>query len=138
MTIEFIIPGHVVPKQRPRGVPLMRDGRPILKDGRPIITTYTAKETKVFEASVAMLARAAMSGRSPLGGDVAVTVALHGQGRRGDLDNKFKSITDAMNGIVYVDDRQIRRLVVEAFDGGDERAVVRVGPHGAASAAEGA
>ena len=30
-----------------------------------------------------------------------------------DLDNALKVVNDALNGIAYVDDRQIRRIVLE-------------------------
>jgi len=31
---------------------------------------------------------------------------------RGDIDNYVKSIMDGLNGIAYVDDKQVRRLKV--------------------------
>ena len=36
---------------------------------------------------------------------------------RGDLDNYLKAISDAMNGIVYADDRQIARIEAERVRG---------------------
>ena len=41
----------------------------------------------------------------------------------GDLDNRVKPILDALSGPVYIDDRQVDRLVVQRF-----RAIRRL-PH---------
>lgn len=51
-----------------------------------------------------------------------------GKQRRGDCDNIAKSVLDALSGVLYRDDCQVRRLVVELYDcaPGRERLVVGV------------
>jgi Holliday junction resolvase RusA-like endonuclease len=44
---------------------------------------------------------------------------------RGDLDNKVKAISDALNGIVFVDDVQVVRLNAAAFFGRTELVCVK-------------
>lgn len=112
MQVDFIIPGDAVPKARAR---VTRWG------------TYTPKETVEFESRVRTIAQIQMKLGAPLQGALRVSViitrgvpaswskkktqdALHGviwPVSRPDMDNCIKSITDAMNGIVYVDDSQI-------------------------------
>lgn len=48
---------------------------------------------------------------------VAVTIYFFPQGRMpGDIDNCIKPILDAMNALIYLDDRQVDRLVVQKFE----------------------
>ncbi|AKX93163.1 hypothetical protein MTHERMOG20_19110 [Moorella thermoacetica] len=48
----------------------------------------------------------------------------------GDLDNYIKSLADSLNGIAWLDDRQVARMEVEkvVVVEGDERAEVEVAP----------
>lgn len=114
--VTFIVPGIPVPKARPR---FRRIGN--------FVSTYTAAKTKTYEDQVRDCARAAMGSSSPLETPVAVYCyisvpipASYSKKRfkdclsgiekpikRPDADNTFKSISDAMNGIVYKDDGQI-------------------------------
>jgi Holliday junction resolvase RusA-like endonuclease len=41
---------------------------------------------------------------------VALNAIFYISGRPGDLTNYFKPLCDAMNGVLYVDDRQIKRV----------------------------
>lgn len=53
-----------------------------------------------------MCAKAA--GAVPLDGDVAVTIYVFVQsGRHGDIDNYVKAVLDGLNGVAYLDDRQV-------------------------------
>ena len=54
--------------------------------------------------------------KAPIHGDVEVTVKWYRQRRAGDLDNRIKILLDAMKGIAFVDDKQIRRIHAERFD----------------------
>jgi Holliday junction resolvase RusA-like endonuclease len=83
--------------------------------------TYTPPETVRFEREVAMLARK-HAPPAPLKGAIsmAVTFMLARPQRkrlypavRPDLDNFTKAVTDALEGIFYVNDWQIVRLTVE-------------------------
>jgi Holliday junction resolvase RusA-like endonuclease len=52
--------------------------------------------------------------RKPFEGDIAVEVTLYfGTKRRADWDNFHKLSMDALNGIAYLDDSQIKRALVK-------------------------
>ena len=105
--------------------------------GRPRATVrggfarlYTDAETRKYEAIIAAAAVRAMAGRPPLDGPVMAVIqiripvpASYSKRRRaailageepywgsGDIDNQLKSIFDACNGVVFLDDKQIVRL----------------------------
>lgn len=117
-TIVFVIPGVARGKQRPRAT---RTGR-----------VYTPKQTVNQEAYIKMLAATAMRGLAPLVGpleatfsiSVAIPKSFTRQQRKliedgslwptskPDIDNVVKLLCDAMNGVVYGDDKQIVDLFV--------------------------
>lgn len=133
--ITFTIPGVPVAKGRPR---FTRMGR-----------AYTPKKTADYEHTVAWYARIAMGGRKPLDGPVEAIMtfwlpippswrnskqlaAQNGTMQhtsRADIDNYCKGSFDGMNGIVFLDDAQIVRMVVEKRYGVDPRAEVCIRPH---------
>jgi len=110
-TITFSAPIAPVPKGRPR-----------FGKGR----TYTPKSTVAFEKAIASYARAAYRGK-PLQSRLSASIDLYfpipeswrkskrEAARLGlldhtiaaDVDNCAKSALDALNGIIYADDRQI-------------------------------
>jgi len=113
--VTFTVDGDPVPKGRPR---FARRGT--------FVQTYTDAKTIDYETQVAMKARQAIGASEPLKGALTVFLYLRFAvppsyskkrkeaclkelefPKRVDLDNCYKSITDAMNGIVYVDDSQI-------------------------------
>lgn len=115
LIVNFEIPGDPVPKGRPR---FARRGT--------FVQTYTDSKTIEYETRVATKARMAIGSSEPLKGHLTVYLylryavpasyskkrteaCLNGleYPKRVDLDNCYKSITDAMNGIVYADDSQI-------------------------------
>jgi crossover junction endodeoxyribonuclease RusA len=82
-------------------------------------------EARAYRQLVAVLATTHRL--EPLRGDLDVTLTWYRQARRGDLDNRAKAILDALNGLAWGDDRQIRRLLLERVDGEPPaRVVVRV------------
>jgi len=114
MTIrKLVIPGKPLGKQRPR----------VLKTG----VTYTPKETVNYEAVVKALYIEKYGMEKPLEGPVTMEIVALYQipksaskkrkeaMRRGaikptvrpDVDNISKIITDALNGVAYLDDKQI-------------------------------
>jgi len=111
--VTFSIPGIPVPKGRPR-----------LGGGH----AYTPQRTKAYEAKVKMLAlRARQEARlKPFKGDVALRVQIWGL-KRGDITNVVKSLEDAMNRVVYDDDKQISYLEVERFKSDKPHVTVTVG-----------
>ena len=115
LVVTFTVDGDPVPKGRPR---FARRGQ--------FVQTYTDAKTIDYETQVAMKARHAIGSTKPL--ESALTVFLYLRytvpasyskkrkeaclrgveyPKRIDIDNVYKSVTDAMNGIVYVDDSQI-------------------------------
>jgi Holliday junction resolvase RusA-like endonuclease len=94
--IIFLVDGEPKPKQSYRAV----------KGGG-----YTDPRVKAWQQTVAIRAREAMQGREPLTGPVSMRVVfVLGNRRRVDLDNLNKGVSDAMNGIVFVDDTQVVSL----------------------------
>jgi len=93
--------------------------------------TYTSTATRRHEAALRFAAQQEMNGRPPLAGALAVTVtatfpiplswskrkrvaAIAGSlphVKAPDADNLLK-VTDALNGVAWVDDKQITRAVI--------------------------
>jgi Holliday junction resolvase RusA-like endonuclease len=117
MTFQLIfsVEGDPVGKQRPR----------FTKTGR----TYTPKKTSDYEGMIADKAMIAMGPATPLETPVAVYIYINHaipasyskkrkeaclnrleRPKKMDIDNVCKCVLDAMNGIVYVDDRQVVSL----------------------------
>ena len=115
LVVTFTVDGDPIPKGRPR---FARRGQ--------FVQTYTDSKTLEYETHVAMRARHAIGSSEPLKGALSVFLYLRYAvpesytkkrkeacllglefPKRIDLDNVYKSITDAMNGIVYLDDSQI-------------------------------
>ena len=110
--VHFVIPGKPVGKGRPR----------VTTHG-----TYTPRVSVLYENWVKTCAEKAMDGLPILEGPINISVRIFIQiprswskkktnqainwkllpATRPDIDNIVKSITDACNGLVYVDDRQI-------------------------------
>lgn len=106
----FRVPIRPKVKERPR----------VLKNGR----TFTPKTTTVYEKAVADCYDGPR-----FDGPVEISILLQKDSStvtiresdhkpsplRGDIDNYMKAIMDALNGVAYVDDRQV--LVVRAVKG---------------------
>ena len=79
----------------------------------------TSKAAKAYKAEVGWLARQAKCNLHI--GDVSISILFHpkmnldgsANKRRLDMDNLFKNIFDALNGIAWNDDKQITRLYAE-------------------------
>lgn len=92
MTIRIVIHDvQPLPKQRPR-----------LSSGH----AYTPRKTVHYERLIAWHATFAVS--EPLTGDLYLSMQFYRKGKkRADVDNLSKAIMDALNGIAWIDDRQI-------------------------------
>lgn len=118
LALYFTVEGDAVGKGRPRVSTIA--GRPRL---------YTPAKTVAWERIVADAAKAAMGSQEPSEHPMAVGIKIDVQipqswskARRSaaeqnqvhpgkpDLDNVAKAVLDALNGIVYVDDKQVVRL----------------------------
>lgn len=129
--ITFIVPGPPVPWARAR-----------LGAGRH----YTDPRVAAYKRLVAQMAAMYMRGLEPFGGPVVLemravlpipaswpakrrTAALEGleaPGKKPDWDNLGKAVSDALNGVVYVDDAQVVRASVEKAYGETPQMVVHV------------
>ena len=125
MPITFSIPGDPVPQPRPRVTTRGGFGR-----------AYVPRSHAVhgFRKAVQLAARAA--GATPHGEPVEVVIdAVFARPKshrkdgpalpRQDVDNLAKSVLDALTGIAWDDDRQVRRLVIEKSYG-EARTTVRI------------
>lgn len=132
--IMFTVKGTAVPKQRPR------------ISGRQ---AYTPKKTRDYEERVREAFRSSHYGFLPVyPKDVPVKACIEiiqaipkswskakraraerGEivpiSRNGDVDNIAKSILDALNGYVYLDDCQVTTLIVHKKYGADPCAFVQ-------------
>lgn len=108
-------------------------GRPRFRRGGGFVSTYTDTKTRDYEARVAARAKIAMGETNPLQGALSVSItaifetpkswskkkkalAIAGEIRptvKPDIDNICKAVFDAMNNVVYADDKQIYSVRVE-------------------------
>jgi Holliday junction resolvase RusA-like endonuclease len=113
--------------QRP-GLPteifIVFDVEPTVK-ARPRVTrsghTYTPAKTKVAENAISLLAKSAH--KKPLEGPLKLKAIFYIQRPKklkttyprgsGDLDNYLKLVSDALNGIFWVDDAQLVEIHVK-------------------------
>jgi Holliday junction resolvase RusA-like endonuclease len=97
------------------------------------VATYTPAKTVAYETLVGCAAALAMAGRAPSAAPIALQVALEleipaswsktrrAQAAAGsiratakpDADNVLKAIKDGCNGVVWIDDAQVVRIMVE-------------------------
>jgi len=119
--VMYTVYGEAVGKQRPRFV---RRGNHV--------STYTPEKTKTYEDEIRYMAKCAMGASPPLETPVTVAIyirieipksfskqkrkdALEGitkPTKKPDIDNCAKCFLDAMNGHVYLDDKQVINLHV--------------------------
>ena len=119
--VMYIVYGEPVGKGRPR---FARRGN--------FVSTYTPQKTKSYEDEIRMMAKGAIGSSEPL--DTPVTVAIYIRvgipasfskqkrkdalegilkpTKKPDLDNIAKCFLDAMNDIIYLDDKQVTNLHV--------------------------
>lgn len=114
MSLEFTLPGDLKSKERPR---LGRGGR-----------TFTPKATLEAEAAIRDCIREHLPhGWTPLDGRVRVTVTAYlSTNRRADLDNKVKTLLDALNPApgwcgIWHDDSQVDEIHAIAVRGVGKR-----------------
>jgi Holliday junction resolvase RusA-like endonuclease len=81
---------------------------------------YLSDEFKAFEESIACQAKKQYHDK-PLAGDlfVALTASFKTK-KHPDTSNLPKSCLDALSGIVYIDDRQIKELSIRVIEGTKE------------------
>ncbi len=112
--LEFHVPGPPVPKGRPR----------FTKTGR----AFTPARTRQYEAAVMKAAAEAVNASDweVDTEDCEVAITVNRARRSGDLENFVKSALDGMNRVVFADDRQVRRIFAERYDGREPGMSVKV------------
>lgn len=102
---RFSIEGEPVAKKRPRFT--VRNKR----NGGQYVQTYTDPVTAAGELAVLRTFQSAYPGHEPLTGPISVLMGFYEGPRQAekqqDLDNLIKLVLDALNGVAWVDDRQI-------------------------------
>lgn len=126
------VPGNPVPKGRPRSY---RRGN--------TLGLYTPKETKDYETLIKFFAYPEMRGRGLLSGPINLQLNLHFSipsswtrkkhnealslierpTVKPDIDNVLKAWGDALNGVVWEDDKQIVEVMVRKFYSKDPKAM---------------
>lgn len=84
---------------------------------------FDTKEYAEFKTELGWIAKIAMHRQKPATGAVKLTVDVFRPIKPeslnfGDFDNHLKAVADALNGICYVDDRQIIEATVRLHRGG--------------------
>ena len=137
--LYFIVEGRVQPKQRPRVYRNRYTGQ---------VHTLTPQATVDYENKVKASFYEACDGEKFfLTGAVQMTVNVYVEiakstpkktrekmltgelkpiTRTGDLDNLFKAISDALNGVAYDDDSQIIDATIRKFYGEQARAEITI------------
>ena len=135
MRIQFTVPGAPVGKGRPKAA---RRGN--------FITMYTPEKTASYENLVKIKAQEAMKDTPPFEGACLLQLAIYAPipaswsikkkaacvdglihpTSKPDIDNVLKGICDAMNGIVFNDDKQIIGCTITKQYGITPQAVVAV------------
>lgn len=108
--IRIVIEGEPIPAARPR---------------YSVRRVYQPQRNVEYRRRIQAAARVAMTGKEPMSGALSVVVKLYRKYKPaarnyGDVDNHLKALFDGMNQIVFFDDRQITRCVVEKFTDKDE------------------
>jgi len=90
--------------------------RAVRINGKWVSQTYVSTEAKQYKAAVRGLVSAMRLAPFPADVEIAVEVMLYRPRRVGDVDNRVKVLFDALNGVAYADDKQIKKYAVERFE----------------------
>lgn len=93
--------------------------------------TYTPAQTREFEETAGLYMNAYVS-REPsvkasMGNRIALAIVFHTtRMNQGDLDNYLKAVMDAGQKILWNNDRQVKRAVVDLYEGVQEPSITMV------------
>jgi crossover junction endodeoxyribonuclease RusA len=79
--------------------------------GVPISVQASGTSKSRWKGEVAAAAQAAWGADPPLDVEVLLRITYFHESSPLDVDNMIKPIQDALNGIVYVDDKQVAKVV---------------------------
>lgn len=99
--LKFTIPGKPVPQERPYVLGYRAFDRPKSVKAKRVVAQYAQIALQGLQTGL-------------LGpkyvGSVSICLKAYGARANADLDNLYKLVTDAMQGIVYANDSQIERI----------------------------
>jgi len=102
-TLKFVVPGKPRVQQRPI----------VLRRGWAIDPPESKAEKKRI-AQIAYVEQQRV--RLPiLAGDLEVGMSFYGLRPNADISNAIKLVEDALNKVIYLDDKQICKLIAERF-----------------------
>ena len=114
MEITFTIPGKPIPQERPL---VLRRGwtidRPRSKKAKQLIALVASARRRTLKFAI-------------LEGYCGLEVVFYGLRKSADLSNAQKLVEDALNGVIWVDDKQLVETHVYRRTGGEDRTEVRV------------
>lgn len=92
---------------------------------------YEDAASKSYKSAVGFLAKMAMQGKPPIEKTCRVLIKFYrrykvSSRRYGDCDNLAKSVLDACNGILWLDDSQIISLTAEKYQSPTPRLEIEV------------
>jgi len=123
MPIVFNVPGDPVSQPRPRVT---------TRGGFARAYTPAGHAVHVYREAIALAAKAAGAGVHGDPVEVVIDAVWKRPQRptsqlpRQDVDNVAKAVLDALTGVAWEDDRQVRRLVIEKSYGPEGRTTVRI------------
>jgi crossover junction endodeoxyribonuclease RusA len=101
-----------------RSVPATRNRR-----ARVLIS----EEGRRFKARCRLAAQ--VQCKAPMAGEIEVRAVVYFRDNRRDLDNVFKPLLDALQGVAYTNDRQVHRLdFSKRIDRGNPRIEMEIAP----------
>lgn len=117
-SVYFRVPGEPVAKERPR----------TFVDGTGKTRTITPRKTQAAEQMIGYEFRRQYPGfGEPIPHPVSVRLVFHTMSKRKDMDNMEKLVMDAMNNLVYCDDKQVYHKTTTVVRGkGNPETIIEV------------
>lgn len=93
--------------------------------------TYQPAKIVKYKTAIKQAAMEKMKGSEPTEQAVKCIIKVYRKykvtsRRYGDLDNLYKAITDALNGVVYKDDSQIIKCVIEKYQSAEMKIEIEI------------
>jgi len=105
-------------RQRAMSIPLPPSAneywQPAIVRNRPMIVPTELAEA--YKGAIGRLVKKHFGGVLFDGGDVCVRAVVYRPRRAGDVSNRLKVLEDALNDVLWTDDRQVARIEIERSD----------------------